>query len=111
MKTSDTSTPAPAYNPNISNENMSEMIQAMGQRLLSAMERTIQALENNNRGNDNKCKNTSTDVEDKEETKEVVIDPLESETAVSDIIKTVTDLYPDETVPDGDAKSENGMDD
>ena len=62
MKTPVSSTPGPASPPNISNKNLAEMFQAMEQRLLSAME-------NNNRGNYKKCKNTSTDVEDKEETK------------------------------------------
>ena len=84
MKTPVASTPP----PNISTEYLAEMLLAMEQRLLSAMEgwRT-QALEDNNRGNDNKCKNTSTDVDDKEETK-VVIDPLETENAVSDNMET-----------------------
>ena len=88
MKPPVASTPAPSSPPNISNENLAEMFQAMKQRLLSAMEgwRT-QALEDNNRGNDKKCKNTSTDVDDKEETK-VVIDPLETENAVSDNMET-----------------------
>ena len=84
MKTPVASTPP----PNISNEYSADMLLAMEQRLLSAMEgwRT-QALEDNNRGNDNKCKNTSTDVDDKEETK-VVIDPLKTENAVSDNMET-----------------------
>ena len=114
MKTPVASTPP----PNISTEYFAEMLLAMEQRLLlklSAMEgwRT-QALEDNNRGNDNKCKNTSTEVDDKEETNDplavsdnketddktptndivvsntdkeetkVVIDPLETENVVSD---------------------------